>query len=96
MGVEPIYTAYEAVVEPIQRNPQTGLGRFELPKCRSQSPVPYRLATAHYFRTPVTIQSELIALSLMEKKRREMRDCASEDTQKKADFHYKPNQFEDS
>ena len=26
-----------------------GLGRFELPKCQSQSLVPYRLATAQYY-----------------------------------------------
>ena len=60
--------------------------------------MPYHLATAHHLRTPVTIQSERIALPLMkkEKKRREMTGCVSEDTQKKADFHYKPNQFEDS
>ena len=60
--------------------------------------MPYHLATAHHLRTPVTIQSERIALPLMkkEKKRREMTGCVFEDTQKKADFHYKPNQFEDS
>ena len=47
--------------------------------------MPYHLATAHHLRTPVTIQSERIALPLMkkEKKRREMTGCVFEDTQHK-------------
>ena len=56
MGIEPTYPAWKAEVLPLNYTCMAlsmglrlaGVTGFEPVECRSQSPVPYRLAIAHY------------------------------------------------
>ena len=73
MGVEPIYMAYEAIVEPIQRNPQTGLGRFELPKMQESKSCALPLGDSPLFQNTSdnTIRTDSTVTDGKEKKRNE-------------------------